>query len=99
MIGHYSYFNCNGPTGIEVEADFAHDSYASVKSIFFFLGGGGGRGGWEVGNAGNNQRLGSALDDLDPRLSFLYQVGDCHPPQQKIRGMSDTHAKNDPFIH
>ena len=41
----------------------------------------------------NNQRLGSAFDDLDPRLSLLYQVGDdvIHPC--KICGMPDTHPK------
>ena len=47
----------------------------------------------------NNQRLGSAFDDLDPRLSLLCQVGDdvMNPPLQNIRGIPDMHPKINSF--
>ena len=49
---------------------------------------------------GNNQRLASAFNDLDPRLSLLYQVGDdiIRPCQNNLRGMPNTHPKIHSFI-
>ena len=40
----------------------------------------------------NNQRLGSAFDDLDPRLSFLCQVGDDVSSPWKICGGCQIHS-------
>ena len=41
----------------------------------------------------NNQRPGSAFDDFDPRLSFLWQVGDYVIRSCKIGGMPETCPK------
>ena len=46
----------------------------------------------------SNQRLGSVFDDLDPRLSLLYQVGDdVSAPAKSARDA--RYAPQDPFIH
>ena len=52
-------------------------------------------------NTSNNQRLGSVLDDLDPRLSLLCQVGNDVIRPCKICGlwgMPDVRPKIHSFI-
>ena len=44
----------------------------------------------------NNQRLGGAFDDLDPRLSLLSDV--IRPCQKNLQGMLDTCPKIHPVI-
>ena len=46
----------------------------------------------------NNQRLGSVFDDLDPRLSLLFQVGDNVICSYKIPEDA-KYMSQDPFIH
>ena len=48
----------------------------------------------------NNQRLGSAFDDLNPRLSLLCDViRPSRPCEKNLRGMSNTHPKIHPSIN
>ena len=46
----------------------------------------------------NNQRLGSAFNDLNSRVSLLYQVGDDVIPPCKSAGDA-RYVPQDPFIH
>ena len=71
-----------------MDSQMADTNTTKTRQLHFF----------KVVKTSNNQRLGSAFDDLDPRLSLLCQVVDdvIHPC--KICGGCQIRTQ-DPFIH